>query len=148
MDVIKMTSEEHKKIVRRIFEEAFNKGNLEVIDDVFSPNYIAHGLLPDLPEGREGIKQTFRIFRTGFPDFNVKVEDTIVEGDKVVARLSGKGTHQGAFMGVPATGKEGSLSAIVIYHFSGDKIDEGWVQRDGLGLMKQLGAIPPLKSDE
>jgi predicted ester cyclase len=137
-----MTAEDLKATVRRIFEEGFNNRKIELVDEIFSPNYVAHGLLPGVPESREGIKQTFNIFRTAFPDFNIKVEETIVEGDKVVARLSGKGTHQGAFMGVPPTGKEGSLTAIVIYHFSGDKIDEGWVQRDGLGLMRQLGAIP------
>ena len=137
-----MTAEDLKATVRRVFEEGFNEGNLDLVNEIFSPNYVGHGLLPGMSEGREGIKQTFAAFHEGFPDFKMIVEETIAEGDKVVVRLSGKGTHTGAFMGVQPTGKEGSLTGIVIYHFSGDKIDESWIERDGLGLMRQLGAFP------
>ena len=78
-----------------------------------------------------------------FPDMRVRIEDLIAEGDKVVARATLSGTQQGTFMGIPATGTHATISDIEIFRMTGGKAVEAWVQVDFLGLLQQLGAIPP-----
>ena len=82
------------------------------------------------------------MLRTTFPDIDVSVDDLIAEGDRVVIRWTGTGTHSGEFMGVPATGVKISVTGIAIDRIEGGKIVEHWEQFDTLGMMQQLGAIP------
>ena len=137
-------SDENKGIARRFIEEAFNKGNLDVLDELIAPDYVTHDPLvpPDLPPGPEGVRQLVSMYRSAFPDVRLTVEDQVAEGDKVVTRWSGRGTHDGDFVGVPATGKQGTTTGISLERISGGKIAETWVNWDTLGLMQQLGAIP------
>jgi steroid delta-isomerase-like uncharacterized protein len=136
-------SEENKALVRRVFEEVINQGNLDLVDEVYAPDYAYHEPgIPELPPGPEGFKQLASMYRSAFPDVHITVEDIIAEGDKVVARFTARGTHQGELMGIPPSGNRIEVSGININRISGGKIAEEWENFDALGLMQQLGAIP------
>ncbi|UCG69835.1 MAG: ester cyclase, partial [Thermoplasmata archaeon] len=94
---------------------------------------------PNIPKGVEGLKQTFTMFRSAFPDFHATVEDMISEGDRVVTRLTMHGTHKGEFMGIPATGPEIHVPVIDIIRLSNGKAVERWGVEDIAGMMQQLG---------
>lgn len=137
-------SEDNKRISRRIAEEGFAGGNVEVFDELVAESLVDHtpGLPPELPSGREGLKQLARAYRDAFPDLSLRVEDQIAEGDRVVTRWSARGTHEGDFMGIPATGKEGATTGITIDRIEGGKVVETWTNWDTLGLLQQLGVVP------
>jgi steroid delta-isomerase-like uncharacterized protein len=139
-------SEENKAILRRVNDEVFSQGNLDLVDELFAPDYVLHD--PGLPggelRGTEHFKQRWvSMFRTAYPDLQLSVEDQIAEGDKVVARYTGRGTHQGELMGIPPTGNEVSVGGIIISRVSGGRVEEEWNSFDALGMMQQLGVIPP-----
>jgi predicted ester cyclase len=95
------------------------------------------------PPDLESFKQFLPMFRTAFPDMSPTVEDMIAEGDKVVDPLTWQGTHQGELMGIPPTGNTVTVTEMHIYRISEGKIVERWGQPDLLGMMQQLGAVPP-----
>jgi steroid delta-isomerase-like uncharacterized protein len=135
--------EENKALIRRFYDEVVNAGRLELVDELAAPDLIDHEELPGFAGGREGVKQFFATMRTAFPDLRMDVQDIIAEGDKVVARATIRGTHQGEFMGIVPTGKAISVSGIDIVRFSGGKVAEHWGVTDGAAMMQQLGAVPP-----
>jgi len=137
-----VTVEENKAIARRIFEEVWNQGKLDVIDEIFDVNYVSHGF-GELPPGPEGFKQFVSIYRTAFPDTHFIIEDQIAEGDKVVTRWIVRATHKGELMGIPPTGKQVVVTGTGIFRISGGKVVEQWVNWDALGMMQQLGLVPP-----
>ena len=138
-----MSTEDNKAVVRRFYEEVMNQKKRAVLDEVFDLNVVDHFAPPGTPGGLEGARQTLGMFLTAFPDLHFTVEDLIAEGDKVVARATLSGTQQGTFMGIPATGKHVTIRGIEINRFEGGKSVEHWVEMDTLGLMQQLGVIPP-----
>lgn len=134
-----MSTEQNKAIVRRAFEEGTSQGNLCIFDELLAPNYVNHSL----PEpGGESLKQAIRLFRAGFPDLRVTIEDQIAEGDKVVTRGYSTGTHIAELQGIPPTGRQVKVPFINITRVENGKMMESWVQSDMLGMMQQLGAIP------
>ena len=135
-------SEENKAKFRRMIDEVFTKGNLAVIDELIDPNMIEHSPTPGQEPGLEGLKKLVTEFRTAFPDLRSTVEDLIAEGDKVAGRMTTSGTHQGEFMGIPATNKRVTFSEIHIVRIANGKAVEHWGNSDDLGMMQQLGAIP------
>ncbi len=138
-----MSTEDNKRLVRRLYEET-DKQNFAALDEFFSADLIDHDPppIPDLKSGLEGIKQAFRVFATAFPDGTHAIHDLIAEGDRVVVRVSGIGTHKGEFKGIPPTGKPVEMTGIVIYRIEGGKIVERWAQHNFLGfVMQQLGVI-------
>ncbi len=137
-----MSSEHIKAIRRRFQEEVENQRNLAAIDEFFGPDFVDHFAMPGFPAGLEGVKARHAALFAAFPDIQSTVEDMIAEGDKVVARLTMRGTHKGEFLGIPATGKQLTVSAIDIMRIVDDKIVEHWVEVDMLGMMQQLGVIP------
>lgn len=139
-------SEESKAIVRRQIDELWSQGKLEVVDDIYAPDFVdrSPGLPPGIAAGREGVKQFVSMFRSAFPDIEGGTDELIAEGDKVVVRWSAQATHQGEFMGVPASGKRVSFSGTSTYRIAGGKIAEEWTHADILGLMTQIGAIPEM----
>ena len=137
-----MSTEQNKTLLSRLIKEVFNRGNVSVVDELLAPDFVEHEELPPgIPPGREAVKQLSTIFRSAFPDFKATIDDMIAEGDKVVARQTWSGTHKGEFMGVPPTGKKVSFGVIDIVRIAGGKVVEHWGQMDGMGMMKQLGAI-------
>ncbi len=136
-------SEKNKTIVRRLFEELWNKGNLSVADELFTPNYDHHDpSTPDVGRGPESEKKRATLYRTAFPDLRLTIEDIIAEGDAVMARWSCRGTHKGDLSGIPPTGKQFTISGVSIARVAGGKMAEGWINWDALGLMQQLGVVP------
>ena len=138
-----MTADENKALVRRVFEEGWNTGNLDLVDEIDVPDYVLHD--PSVPEevrGVEGIKRFASIYLRAFPDLHFTVEDQIAEGDKVVTRWTSSATHLGEFMGIPPTGNRTGVSGITISRITEGKLVEDWNSWDTLGLMRQLGIIP------
>jgi steroid delta-isomerase-like uncharacterized protein len=138
-------SETNKTVVRRLFEEVWNKGNLPVTDELFAPNYVHHdSSTPDVGRGPESEKKRATLYRTAFPDLRLTIEDIIAEGETVMARWSCRGTHKGDLSGIAPTGKQFTISGISIARIANGKMAEGWVNWDSLGLMQQLGVVPEL----
>ncbi len=135
-------SEENKAIVRRYVDEVQTQHKVEVLDQLFAPNIVNHGTPHDLP-GVEGFKQSFTMLFTAFPDMTVTIQDQVAEGDKVVTRKTFRGTHKGEFLGIPPTGKRVEYNAIDMFRITGGKCTDVWGIMNRLGLMQQLGVIPP-----
>lgn len=136
-------SKENKTIMRRALKEVVNKGNLDLIDELVSPDFVDHTPFPGLPPDREGVRQSIGMLREAFPNLEITIEDLIAEGDKVVSRQTLRGTHQGEFMGIPPTGKQATWTGILIFRIADGKIVDQWIEQDQLGLMQQLGVVPP-----
>lgn len=138
-----MSNERNRELVRRMVEEMFNRGNLNLADEFLAPEFAEREELPPgIPSGREGVIQLTTMLRSAFPDFKATIDDMIAEGDKVVIRQTWRGTHKGEFMGIPPTGKSVSIKVIDIIRVDGGKFVEHWGQMDTMGMMQQLGAIP------
>ena len=138
-----MSTEQNKALVRQMVEEIFNRGNMSRADEFLAPDFVEHEELPPgIPQGREGVKQLTTMMRNAFPDFTATIEDMVAEGDKVVIRMTWRGTQKGEFMGVPPTGKTVSFGVLDIIRIAGGKFVEHWGQMDNMGMMQQLGAIP------
>jgi steroid delta-isomerase-like uncharacterized protein len=132
--------EENKAIHRRVYEEIWNKGNLDVVDELFDDNYIYH-LIPQ-PRGPEFYKAMYQDFAGAFSDFHCEIEDMIAEGDKVMVRTTITGTHAQEFLGVTPTGKHISVTEIAVVRIKDGKIVEEWGSPDFFSMMQQLGVIP------
>ncbi len=139
---VTMSTEVNKANSRRFYDEVINKKNRAAIDAFIAPNQVDHAAPPGTPGGLEGAKQTLTMYLTAFPDLYFTVEDIIAEGDKVVTRLTARGTQQGEFMGIPPTGKHATATAIDINRLVGGKSVEHWLEMDTLGLLQQLGVVP------
>jgi predicted ester cyclase len=137
-------SEENKAKARRLFEEGFNQGNIDVVDEVLNPNFVCYDPNSEsgAVRGSETIKGEIEYFRNAVPDLTYIIEDQIAEGDKVVTRYMLSGTHQGEFFGVGPTGERIMMSGISIARFEDGKMVEEWPEYDLLGVMRQIGAIP------
>ena len=117
-------------------------GIYDVIDELISPNYLSHGL-PMSISGPQEYRQTIETFRSGFPDLYMLVEEQIAEGDQVSNQGYITGTHRGEFLGVAASGQQIKVNVISMWRFENNKVVENWVQIDFMGLMQQIGAVPP-----
>ena len=134
--------EEYAKSARRIAEEAWSEGDLEVVDEILSEDFVSHntGAREDV-RGPEGYKELIATYRSAMPDFSLEVEETVVEGDRVALRFSMRGTHEGELMGIDPTGTEVDGSGLVVAHFDDGRIVEAWEYADQLGLLQQLGVV-------
>jgi steroid delta-isomerase-like uncharacterized protein len=138
-------SEQNKTAVRRLFDELWNKGNLPVADELIAPSYIHHDAsTPDVGRGPESEKKRVTLYRNAFPDLRLTIEDTIAEGETVVARWTCRGAHRGDLNGIAPTGKQFAITGVSVMRFAGGKMVEGYVNWDALGLMQQLGAVPEM----
>jgi len=141
-----MHVDENKVLVRR-YLEAFHAGNLAAIDELFPAHYIRHipAYWPEPGRGPEHIRQVISGFRNAFPDLHFTVEDQIAEGETVVTRWTVYGTHKGELRGfardIPPTGKQVTVTGIIIDRFVGGKFIESWITWDVLGLLQQLGVV-------
>lgn len=136
--------EENKEVYRRFVEEVINQGNIDLVDELFSPDYVDHNRPPGAPPGLAGVRMIPTMFRTAFPDVNFTIDQMIGEGDKVATYVTGRGTHQGPFAGVAPTGKHVSWASMGIFRVAGGKIVEHWGIPDLMDLMRQIGGVPPV----
>ena len=136
-----MSSESNKIVVRR-FLEAFNAGNLAGVAAVCAPNVVVHNSGAPDPLNLEGFRQLAGVFLAAFPGGKHTIEDLIAEGDKVVSRVTYRGTHTGDLMGIPPTYKSVTVSAMIIDQLADGKIVESWRLFDQMAMMQQLGVIP------
>lgn len=136
-----MSAEVNKAAIRRAYEEMWNQRNVDVVDELATEDMLNHAAPPDRQRGRQSLKDVVRMFESAFPDFCYEVEDVISEGDKMAVRDVFTGTHEGDFMGIPATGNHVTMEAIHIFRFENGRIAEHWVARDDLGMMRQLGVV-------
>jgi steroid delta-isomerase-like uncharacterized protein len=142
-----MSTDQNKTVVRRFFEEVINEGRYAVADELFAPTFGEHGSMfgepgPRSESGPARAIEAARRFRSSFPDIHFTVEELVAEGDKVVVRVTFRGTHQGEYMGIPATGKAVQVSGVELARLaSGRIVEEGWHYMDEVGLLKQLGVL-------
>ena len=134
-------SEENKALVRRIIDEAWNQGKLEVIDEAFAPDYQEHNPRPGQELGIEGYKGGVLMMRAAFPDLLLDLHDIIAENDRTAVRYTLRGTHDGELMGVPASGQRVSSDGMVFARFEDGKVVERWGVQDMLTLLQQIGAF-------
>jgi steroid delta-isomerase-like uncharacterized protein len=134
---------ENSVLIRRWFEEVWNKGRMEAIDEMASPDVIGHGQAQHGTDiGMAEFKPFVVALRSAFPDMKVVVDQTIEQGDKVVARWTSTMTQKGEFLGFPVSGKKAIVTGTSIQRISNGKIVEGWDNWDQLGLLVQIGAVP------
>ncbi|MCG3157302.1 MAG: hypothetical protein DKINENOH_03934 [bacterium] len=135
--------------IKRFYEEVMGKGNMKVIDELVADNFVEHYAPdPKMPANKAGLKQMMGMFRTAFPDLQVTVEDIIAKGDKVWAYTTMRGTHQGEFMGLAATGKKIEVKSVDIVRFVNGKAVEHWGLNDDYTMMMQLGMLPAPGQEE
>jgi steroid delta-isomerase-like uncharacterized protein len=137
-----MSIQDNEALVRRLLDEAYNKRNLAVGDELLTDDCVFHAL-PSAIQGIAGWKMYATAFLTAFPDdLRVTVDDSFATADKVAARWTAQGTHKGPLRGIAPTGKEVRWLGVALYYFSDGKIKEVWGLNDTLGMMQQIGAIP------
>lgn len=134
-------SETTKDLFRRYVDGFMRGGDEGVADQLVDENVLSHDALPGQGPGREGLKATFRVLRSAFPDLSPDLKDLVAEGDRVVGRFVVTGTHTGEFLGMPSTGKTFTYDEITIVRFENGRIVEHWAEMDSLGMMQQLGAL-------
>lgn len=128
--------------IRLLFYEAFNQGNLAIVDEMLSSDHFAHNALSGAPNGPDGLKWLVAMFRAAFPDLHCNVDDEIRGGDKFSAHWTMRGMHKGLFMGYQPTGKQIQVHGIIFGKFENGMIVEYWMLIDQLRLLQQLGNIP------
>ena len=138
-----MSAQENKEKARRLLEEAFGQGKLEVIDEVLDPNFVCYDPNSESGEvrGADTFKGEIEYFRQAVPDLTYTVEEQVAEGDKVVTRWTVRGTQKGELMGIPPTGKQVTMSGVVVDRLSNGRLLETWIQADTLGMLQQLGVV-------
>jgi steroid delta-isomerase-like uncharacterized protein len=137
-------SETNKTIARRLVEEAFNKGNYDVIESLVAPMFVNHDPATGDVKGPQGTREQIEGYRSAFPDLKITIAEQIAEADLVATRWTATGTHKGELMGIAPTGKESTVSGVTIDKITDGKIVESWTNWDTLGMMRQLGAVPAL----
>jgi steroid delta-isomerase-like uncharacterized protein len=141
-------TEQNKTTVRRFIEEVFNKGNLNLLNQLVDNNYVGRDpSQPNEVRGPEGLKKNLQELRTAFPDLTLKIEDIFCEGDKVCCRWTGSGTHKGEYLGLSPTNKKASMVVgLEVFRLSNGKIVEDWNVWDTMGWMKQIGVTPEVEA--
>jgi steroid delta-isomerase-like uncharacterized protein len=138
-----MSMEENKAIVRRVNDEVWSEGRLDVIDKLIADDFVATVVgAPEQIRGPQGFREFVVMYRKAFPDLRITVDEQFAEGETVVTRWTATGTNEGELMGMPATGKQATTAGININRISGGKLVEGWGLFDQLGLLQQIGAVP------
>ena len=137
-----MSVEANKVIVRRMFEEIFNQGNLALVDTWVAATFVNHAAPAEMLSGPESLKGHVVLLRTAFPDLHFTVEELIADEEHVAARVTFGGTHRGVFRGFPPTDKSFVQSQMHMVRFVKGKVVEHWAVRNDLGLMQQLGILP------
>jgi steroid delta-isomerase-like uncharacterized protein len=129
-----------KAMFTRYFEEGTNKGNLNIVEELFAPDYKHHDPAnPDVIVGNEGVTRHIQSLRGAFPDLVFHIDDMVSDGEKIVIRWTANVTHTGDYFGIPPTGKSAVITGMNTWQVQNGKAVEGWVNRDDIGLAQQLG---------
>jgi steroid delta-isomerase-like uncharacterized protein len=138
----KVDIEKNKDFIQNFNEDFWNKHNIAAFDQYFTTDFIAHFV--DGDQNAEQYKGICQAYFAAFPDMHVTINDVLAEGDKVVKVWTVNSTSKGDFMGIPATGKPMVLKGMEVFRIANGKIAELWVSMDNLGMLTQLGVIPPM----
>jgi predicted ester cyclase len=138
--------ESNRQLMRRIFEEIWNNGNFDLVNEAFTSDLVDTTAAPGLPPGRQGYIAHVSMLRSAFPDFHVSLEQIVAEDNRLAARLACRGTHKGNLFGIAPTGKAVTIGGMVFAHVKNDKIFERWAIFDIPGLMQQIGPAPQRSS--
>jgi steroid delta-isomerase-like uncharacterized protein len=136
--------ESNKRLVERFVDEAFNEGNLDVVEEVYAERFESYGPSADGSQTREDVKQFVAMYRNAFPNGSTVVEDQVAEGERLAYRWTFRGTHTGELMGIPPSGKDVTIAGITFVRIEGGRIVAQWNSFDVLGLLQQVGAAPGL----
>ena len=135
--------EANKAVYRRMVDEVVNQGKFEVVEEIFHPDYVDHVAPPGTTPGLAGVKEIFTMFRTGFPDVKFNIDQMVGEGNYVATLVHGEGTQTGQFIQFPPSGKHAVWRSVGFFRIQDGKIAEHWGIPDLLGLLIQIGVIPP-----
>ena len=132
-------------LITRFYKEILEGGNLALIDELAADDYVDHEeALPGQPPGKDGVRFFVNAVRTAFPDIKVKtIEPSLADRDMEACHVILTGTHRGEMAGIPATGKTVEFGSTDIIRVEDGKVAEHWGTTDNMGLMQQIGAIPP-----
>jgi steroid delta-isomerase-like uncharacterized protein len=130
------------KIVRRRYHDAWNAGQADSLDEIMAHDVVNHSPIQGQAPGIDGFKQAIQWMRAGVPDLTITIQLEIAEGDLVATRWTGTGTHSGVLMGVPATGRQVTVSGIDVCRIADGRIVEYWQELDTLSMLQQIGAVP------
>ncbi|MBI1245279.1 MAG: ester cyclase [Alphaproteobacteria bacterium] len=134
--------ESNRALVERYFEEVWNRGNLDALDEIMDPAYVNHSPgLPNPKPGAEGLKPIVAAMRQGLPDLHYTIEDMVVQPDKVAVHVRFTATHTGDLFGIKPTGKRIEVDQMQFEHIRNGKIVAHWRRTDDLGMLKQLGLM-------
>lgn len=136
-----MSTNDNKNVIRIFIEDVINQGRLDRADDLVIENFVELDPLPGQAQGREGLKGVIGQLRSAFPDMHWIVDEMFAEDDKVCTRLTWTGTQQGAFLGIPATGRHITVKGMVIDRLEAGKMADSRILMDTMGMMQQLGAL-------
>lgn len=130
-------AEDTKALARRALEEIYEKGDLDLADELIHPAFVDHEPAhPDDAGGPESVKRTASRLHTMFAELRFAIEDEIAEGDRVVQRVTMSGRHE-------ASGRRFAVRHVYLWRIEDGRIAEHWGSRDDLGLLRQVGALPP-----
>ena len=135
-------SQANKALVRRGIEEAVNKGNFSVVDEILSTDYVYREPTVGEKRGRAGFRELITMYRSAFPDVKLAIDEQIAGGGKVVTRWSATRTHRGELFGTAPTGKQVRVQGIIVSRIANGKVVEETEVYDALGMLGQLGAVP------
>ncbi len=138
-----MSTDQLDSLIRRMFAIAFNQGSFAVVDESVAPDGVTYTPTWGMPHTREGLKRLIAMLRSAFPDLHCTVEDEISQGDKVAAHWTMRGTHTGLFLGNRPTNRPIAVQAMIFARTENGQIAEGWALLDQMGMLQQLGIIPP-----
>jgi steroid delta-isomerase-like uncharacterized protein len=136
----KIMSETNKETARRIVDEVFSRGKVTLLESMIAEDVVIHDTDKEL-HGLEQLRKGVIALRAAFPDLTYRIEDLLADGEKVIARCVGEGTHIGVFRTIPPTGKRMSYRVIFIWRFAEDKLAEHWSVSDVYGMLQQLGVV-------
>jgi steroid delta-isomerase-like uncharacterized protein len=135
-------SGKNKDVIQAFIEDVVNQGRVERANDLVKEDFVELDPLPGQAQGREGLKAVILGLRSSFPDMHWAVKEMVAEEEKVVTRFVWTGTHRGAFLGIPATGRSVEVKGVVIDRLEDGRMGDSRMLMDTMGLMQQLGVIP------
>jgi predicted ester cyclase len=135
-----MSTEQNKTMMRRFLEEGLRDGNLDLMDEVFAPDFVNHHA--GSGKTRDDLKQYLQALLDGVPNLEFSIEHLVAEDDIVVIHARGRGTLEREWLGIQPTGKRFEIESVTIVRIANGQVVERWYSFDGLDLMRQLGLLP------